>query len=350
MKNKDPKKKVTDKGVRKSADSKERKTQATLRYALLEAQGISQFVIVVFVDVRGFSKFSKSHESPDIAMFLKRFYLELIDKYFQKASFFKPTGDGLLMTFPYNDKTLYEVAMYVIQAIMMCLNEFPSMLEGDPMINFPVPENIGFGVARGTACCLYSGQTIIDYSGHLLNLAARLTELARPSGVVIDGGFIGDIIPRDYRERFEDAQVFILSLAESEPIPVFILSDSVKLPKHALQPIEEKRWMTHRRTFQVSDLRKLGRYFRIELPYKANQQEPIKVTYSHPWMIKKRVVERYENVNELSEKDKEYDILFEHDRIIVRVDFYAVADIVEKQKVPRNRSVKFRIDYVAEEY
>ena len=91
----------------------QRKTQPTLRFALLDAQGVSEFVIVVFVDVRGFSKFSKTNESPDIAMFIKRFYLELIDNYFDKANFFKPTGDGLLMTFPYNDKTLHTTATYV---------------------------------------------------------------------------------------------------------------------------------------------------------------------------------------------------------------------------------------------
>lgn len=326
----------------------QRKTQATLRYALFEAQGISQFVIIVFVDVRGFSRFSKSHESPDVAMFLKRFYMELMDKYFQGASFFKPTGDGLLITFPYNDKTLLEVGKHVIEAIMQCLNEFPSMLQGDPMINFPVPENIGFGVARGTACCLYSGKTIIDYSGHLLNLAARLTELARPSGVVIDGGFKRDILPHDYRDRFEDAEIFILSLAENEPIPVFILKDSVKLPKHALQPIEEKRWMTHHRTFKVSELLKLGQYFRIELPFKANKQEPIKVSFEYPMMRKGRVVEGYSTIGTL--KDIVYKIVFEHNETCIVIDFYAVYDVLKKRKVPRTRSVKFKIDYVAEEY
>lgn len=322
----------------------ERKTQPTLRVALLDAQGISQYVIVVFVDVRGFSKFSKTNESPDIAMFIKRFYLELIDNYFDKANFIKPTGDGLLMTFPYNDKTLQATATYVIQAIMRCLNEFPSMLEGDPMINFPVPENIGFGVARGTACCLQSRNTIIDYSGHLLNLAARLTELARPSGIVIDAGFQKKIIPPEYKDRFGDAEVFIRSIAESVPIPVFILSDSVKLPKQALEPIDAKRWMTHRRIFKVPELRKLGQYFRIGLPSKADKDEPIKVSLNYPMMRGGHIVQGYRHFLEF----KGYTMLYEHDQTFVRADLYKAADILKKVKVPRTESVVFKIDYIAE--
>lgn len=67
--------------------------------ALIDAQGRSEFVIVVVADIRGFSRFSTVNESPNIAMFIKRFYLQLINEYFKTANFVKPTGDGLLMTF-----------------------------------------------------------------------------------------------------------------------------------------------------------------------------------------------------------------------------------------------------------
>ena len=81
----------------------------TLRDLLAEAQGKSEYVITVVADVRGFSTFSKQHESTDIAMFIKRFYMRLIDDYFSKAGFFKTKGDGLLMTFPYSESNLREV-------------------------------------------------------------------------------------------------------------------------------------------------------------------------------------------------------------------------------------------------
>jgi hypothetical protein len=40
---------------------------------LEHAEGRSEFVISVICDIRGFSNFSTCHESPDTAMFIKRF-------------------------------------------------------------------------------------------------------------------------------------------------------------------------------------------------------------------------------------------------------------------------------------
>jgi len=130
--------------------------------ALVEVQGRSEFVIVVVADIRGFSRFSTVNESPNIAMFIKRFYLQLINEYFKTANFVKPTGDGLLMTFQYTEANLISVSETVINACVTCLAEFPTICKNDPMINFDTPQAIGFGIARGTACCLYSGKDILD--------------------------------------------------------------------------------------------------------------------------------------------------------------------------------------------
>src|SRR5437763_10988092 len=110
--------------------------------ALVDAQGRSEFVIVVVADIRGFSAFSTTNESPNIAMFIKRFYLQLINKYFKEANFVKPTGDGLLMTFRYNEHNLLEVAEKVIGSCLGCLHDFSTICNNDPMINFPVPKTI----------------------------------------------------------------------------------------------------------------------------------------------------------------------------------------------------------------
>ena len=40
------------------------------RESLDTAEGHSEFIIVVVVDIRGFSAFSKRHESPDTAMYI----------------------------------------------------------------------------------------------------------------------------------------------------------------------------------------------------------------------------------------------------------------------------------------
>ena len=63
------------------------------------------------------------------------------------------------------------------------------------MINFETPQHIGFAVSRGTACRIDSDNGVIDYSGHLLNLTARLLEIAQPNGVVIDSAFGLHLLP-----------------------------------------------------------------------------------------------------------------------------------------------------------
>ena len=76
------------------------------RELLEKATGFSEFVVAINVDIRGFSPFSKTVESPEVAMFIKRVYMKLIDEYFSNASFFKPTGDGLLVILPYTEENL----------------------------------------------------------------------------------------------------------------------------------------------------------------------------------------------------------------------------------------------------
>src|SRR5947207_4242084 len=99
----------------------------TFAEALVDAQGRSEFVIVVVADIRGFSRFSTVNESPNIAMFIKRFYLQLINHHFKIANFVKPTGDGLLMTFQYTEANLLDVAAKVINACITCLLDFPTI-------------------------------------------------------------------------------------------------------------------------------------------------------------------------------------------------------------------------------
>jgi len=74
--------------------------------ALKDATGISQRVIVVFVDIRDFSKFSQQCDSVDVAAFIRKVYMKIIDSYFPFASFYKSTGDGLLLTIPWKEKNL----------------------------------------------------------------------------------------------------------------------------------------------------------------------------------------------------------------------------------------------------
>ena len=148
------------------------------REHLPRAQGDSRFVVACFVDVRDFSSFFA--ESVEGAYFLRQLYRRLLDDFFPDASYFKPTGDGLMIISDIDDANIAETTRGTLTTSLRLVQEFPRLFERDPMINFPTPERLGIGIARGAASRLFvEGQTL-DYSGRTLNLAARLMDLARP--------------------------------------------------------------------------------------------------------------------------------------------------------------------------
>lgn len=253
-----------------------------LKKRLQNAEGRSEFVIAVICDIRGFSSFSTCHESPDTAMFIKRFYLKLLEEYFTDAIFAKPTGDGLLLIFTYSELDLNDVSNNVLNTCIKVMEDFPTMFADDSMINFKTPRNVGFGISRGPACCLFSGKTIIDYSGRLLNLAARLNDLARPKGIVIDGHYLFDVIPKGLRKRFRKNKVYLRGIAEEDAIEIFCLHPSVSIPSHALFPISAETWKSFSYEMQVSKLGKLSSRFALDMPAEPISPEKIKLELQIP--------------------------------------------------------------------
>jgi class 3 adenylate cyclase len=250
---------------------------------LENAEGRSEFLISVVSDIRGFSQFSTVHESPDLAMFIKRFYLKLLQIYFKDVSFAKPTGDGLLMLFKYNEKTLPAVAEQVLSTCFQVLNDFPTMFNDDPMINFATPQNLGFGIARGTACCLFSKNQIIDYSGQLLNLSARLNDLARPKGIVIDGSFIESVVPSQFRLRFKRKRAYIRSIAEDFPREILCSTD-VSLPPYAQNPLSTNEWILEKREILAKDLSTMSGKYNMALSHEIFSLDKTKLEINYPNM------------------------------------------------------------------
>jgi len=311
------------------------------RKALDEATGKSEFVIVVFIDIREFSPFSQRCESPDTAMFIKRVYMKLIDKYFDFASFYKSTGDGLLFTIPFDEKNLEETCQRVIASCIASHSDFANICNGDPMITFEVPDKIGIGVARGTACCLLSGETIIDYSGRLLNLASRLTQLAKPSGIIIDGKFGINLLSDEQQSDFEEADVYLDGIAEDEPMQVYLTKGFTTIPRHNRQPIAIKRWRNVTDTKPLRELPKLGK-FRYPLESEPLGPESIKVTAIHRKVTAGKVSRKYRSFRDFD--GFEYEI--EAGRPIVFVDLPRLSEMLQRAGVKRNIMVTISIDYV----
>lgn len=252
-----------------------------MRELLKRAHGESRFVLVVFLDVRGFSTFAKMAESSETAVFLRSIYTRILDGYFADASFFKPTGDGLLVVLDWDEETLEEVVRGALDASTRLVEEFPTLCDSDKLINFPVPGNLGVGIARGAATRLTADDKILDYSGRPLNLAARLMDLARPRGVVFEGSLGHGLSLDDLRSRFRKEEVYVKGLAEDHPLTVHVLDPDVEVPEYNRRPINQLKTSVQPmpdRTFR--EIKEFGRYV-LKLQDEPADPDAIKVLIRH---------------------------------------------------------------------
>jgi class 3 adenylate cyclase len=207
-----------------------------LREGLNNAVGVSEYAIIIYADIRGFSDFSDDHESPDVATYIREVFIHMIDEYFDFGTWYKSTGDGLMVTVHFNRENVIDMITKSVANSVRCVEEFPNFSRHNPMITFDTPQNMGIGIARGTTCCLMSEGRILDYSGQLINLTARLQDLARPRGVVIDANFGFNHLSRDLQDLFLPTKAYVRGIAETEPREIYILKDAVKIPESAMRP------------------------------------------------------------------------------------------------------------------
>ncbi len=253
-----------------------------LRELLNDAEGVSEFIIAVNVDIRGFSEFSRRVESPDAAMYVKRVYIRLIDECFTDASFFKPTGDGLLLTFPYKENNLEEVFGATMQKCWKAIKIFPRICERDPMINFSVPKNIGIGIARGTACRITSNNATVDYSGHVLNLASRLMDIARPCGIVFADQFGETLLGEKKIKKFNESEVYLKGIAEDRPIQIFYSRGLTKISPIHKSPLNKVSWKTIHEVKTRFEMEQLTEEFYYDLEAQPTDTDKILVEAAYP--------------------------------------------------------------------
>jgi len=249
---------------------------------LKKAKGVSEFDIVVNADIRGFSSFSQDVESAQSALFIIKFYKKLIEEYFSNASFIKPTGDGLLIGIPYEEDNLSKIANETVKKCLEIHEKFGSFFEKDPMINFNVPKKIGIGVARGAVFRIISGDKTLDCSGRPLNLASRLMELARPSGVVFDGTFGDGLLAQDIKSSFAEAEVYIAGIAEEKPIKINYTKDFTSISPRSKEPIKGDRWKTEKLIYKLRELERMTPYFVYALLNEPLNREKIIIKALYP--------------------------------------------------------------------
>jgi len=227
-----------------------------LRKKLETAVGTTEHIIALILDIRGFTPFCKEEESLNVANFIKRVYIRTIDDYFPKASFYKPTGDGLLIVMSYTQQSLKDTLETTIKKSLSLLQDFGKLCEGDEMVYFATPNKVGIGISRGAACCISSGGTVVDYSGRVINLASRLNDLARPCGVVFDSGLGISLLPKEIQELFVSENVYIRGVAEDKPIAIYYTKGLTIIPPSRKEPLIEPRWITLTETVKYAKLMK----------------------------------------------------------------------------------------------
>jgi len=199
-----------------------------------------------------------------------------------------------------------------------------------------VPE--GMEPSSACACMSVLG---IDYSGRLLNLASRLTDIARPSGIVIDGSFGINLLSEEQQDNFEEAEVYLDGIHEYDPIQVYFTKEFTTIPKRNRQPIAAKRWQHEKDVKPYRDLLKFNS-FRYSLKSEPRSSDDIKITIEHSKVIGGRVSKQYSSYYDF----EDFTYLMIADKPIVRVDFAALREILKPQRVKKNMNVIIDIAYV----
>jgi hypothetical protein len=136
------------------------------------------------------------------------------------------------------------------------LKEFPSFCSGDDAVYFRdrVPKKIGIGLSRGVASRLSSGKKTLDYSGRPLNLASRLMDKARPSGIVFDGSVDINLLSKASRRLFRRGTTYVRGIHGETPIEVYSTRDVVLRKK---EPVAPSKFKTESRLITVNDIRSI---------------------------------------------------------------------------------------------
>jgi class 3 adenylate cyclase len=220
-------------------------------------------------------------ESSEAALFLRSVYIRVLDEYFPEATFFKPTGDGLLIILDYDDDNLQKVVRTAVQASIRLVDNFPEITAGDPMVNFDTPDEIGIGIARGAATSLISGRKTLDYSGRPLNMAARLMDVARPSGVVFSANLGYDLLDEDTSKQFEEDEAYVKGLAEEVPTKVYYLRGRTVIPEPNRHPLKRQKRKTEPLEKLLSEKHRSAGYFAIS----SAPNHPTRKTYRYTLVI-----------------------------------------------------------------
>lgn len=312
------------------------------RKLLENAKGISQYIIAIVIDIRGFTPFCQTVDSVDVATYIKKVYIKIIDACFPDASFYKPTGDGLVVVIPYTEESLKEVMKSTMESCLNLLQDFGNLCKNEHMINFDTPNKIGIGITRGSACCITSEDKILDYSGKVLNLASRLMDVARPSGIVFDSSFGFGLLSKEKQELFSEEAIYVRGIAEEKPITVYYSNKYTLIPASYKEPIKEPKWENVRHVTLFEKFKLLEPNLILTLKGKPLDKKRIAVRIMHPG------IEGYDMNYHKTVKDKEIDYQKRGRRHLIFFEVKPLVKLFESAGAKEGTPITFDIDYPVE--
>ena len=274
-------------------------------------------------------------------MFIKRVYLNIIENYFSEVSFFKPTGDGLLIMVPFTEHNLQERVEHTVASCLAILTHFGNFCSNDPMVNFDVPRRVGIGISRGTACRLVSGKKILDYSGRVLNLASRLMDLARPTGIVFDSDFGIDLLTDDQADLFAKENIYLKGIAEKEPIDIWFTKDITEISPFNKQPMERIKWNVDKEKMTLKEIRVRPARFWYDLQVAPIDPSEIKVKITYPGIRKGRKVRGFVSFFDFPN----FEYILEAGKPKLAIEFGVLAERLSNIGVRDNWGIKIEIMY-----
>ena len=312
---------------------------------LEKATGRSEHVIAINLDIRGFTSFCQSVAPLDITTYIKKVYLKIINNYFKNAKYYKPTGDGLILIIPFTEETLKEVTNSTINSCLDLLQRFSSLCDDEPMVNYPTPSEIGIGLTRGSACCLTSEDDsedkILDYSGRILNLASRLMDLARPSGIVFDDSFGIDLLKDETKELFSEEIVYVRGVGEEEPIRIHYTKKHTLIPDSYKEPLKEPKWITETTEYPLKTLRRLREIYTVNLDKKPLDEDKIRLEVIHD----KPGLEGFITTHHYAIDSDKIEFKQRGNRYEVNIRIHDVIEALEKEGVTEDMNIQIDVIY-----
>ena len=143
-------------------------------------------VLVIFVDIRGFTTWSGNVENAAILdQFIERWY-KILDKNFTQADIIKHLGDGAMIVQKMPEKTTAKLLKTLLSETLKKIyktgedfGKFCKKLSEEEGTKISL--YLGWGIAKGPVKRING-----DYIGSVINKCSRYCDIARPFGIVID--------------------------------------------------------------------------------------------------------------------------------------------------------------------